>query len=259
MTASLWVGPEGPKSEESLRNLVISDIHSNLEAFEAVLDDAGSVDEIWCLGDVVGYGPDPNGCVERLTSRPHQCIAGNHDWATVGKLALDDFNREARQANLWNREQLTPQNLEYLESLPDALVLGEFTLVHGSPRYPIWEYVMDGTIAWESFSYFDGPYCLVGHTHVPAAFGLDHARERVDEFTPSPDTLMDLSSGRLIMNPGSVGQPRDGDPRASYLVLDTGANTVEYCRVEYSFEVTQEKMIELGLPSRLATRLQYGW
>ena len=242
-----------------VRYLVISDIHSNYEALEMVLDDAGSVDEIWCLGDVVGYGPDPNSCVELLTSYPHRCIAGNHDWATVGKLDLDDFNHDARLANLWNRDHLTPQSRAFLNSLPEMLVVGEFTLAHGSPRYPIWEYVMDGATALDNFAYFDSPFCLVGHTHVPVVFSLDNANKRVDNSIPSPGASVDLVSDRLIINPGSVGQPRNGDPWASYIVLDTEANTVEYRRVAYPLEVTQQKMIGLGLPSRLVTRLQYGW
>ena len=242
-----------------MRYLVLSDIHSNLEAFETVLDDAGTVDEIWCLGDVVGYGPDPNGCVELLGSYPHQCIAGNHDWATVGRLDLDDFNCDARLANLWNRDQLTPQNLAYLSSLAETLVMGEFTLAHGSPRNPIWEYVMESATALESFSHFDTPFCFVGHTHVPLIFCLDSTNKSVDDMAPSSNAPVDLDTERLIINPGSVGQPRNGDSRASYVILDTEANTVEYCRVAYPIEVTQQKMTELGLPSRLATRLQYGW
>ena len=238
---------------------MISDVHSNLEALEAVLDDASSVDEVWCLGDVVGYGPDPNDCVETLSSRPHQCIAGNHDWATVGKLDLDDFNRDARLANLWNRDHLTPESEAYLSSLPKVLTVGEFTLVHGSPRHPIWEYVLDGATAYESFSYFDGPVCLVGHTHVPVLFGLGSDRKHVVDITPSLNVPVDLGAERFIINPGSVGQPRDGDTRASYIILDTEANTIEFHRVAYPLRVTQQKMIELGLPSRLVTRLEYGW
>jgi diadenosine tetraphosphatase ApaH/serine/threonine PP2A family protein phosphatase len=238
---------------------VISDVHSNLEALEAVLVDAGDVDEIWCLGDTVGYGPDPNGCVEALTNRPHQCIAGNHDWATVGKLDLADFNRDARLANLWNREQLTSQSRNFLNSLPETLTVGEFTLVHGSPRYPIWEYVLDGTTALENYAYFQSPYCLIGHTHVPVVYGLDDAEESVGDLTPSPGNPLELGTERLIINPGSVGQPRDGDARASYALLDTEGGIVEYHRVAYPFLVTQLKMMELGLPSRLAMRLQHGY
>ena len=244
-----------------MRSLVISDIHSNLEAFEAVVQDAGPVDQVWCLGDIVGYGPDPNACVELLRSRPHLCIAGNHDWATLGKLDLRDFNSDARQANLWNREQLTPDNLAYLEALPETLVEGQFTLAHGSPRHPIWEYIIYATTAQACFEYFDTQYCLVGHTHTPVAYRLDNedGDEVCETILPSPDGPLKLGPERLIINPGSVGQPRDGDPRASYLVLDTDALTVQHRRVEYAVERTQAKMEKQGLPMRLVVRLMYGW
>lgn len=243
-----------------MRCLVLSDIHSNLEAFETVLDHAGTVDQVWCLGDVVGYGPDPNGCVELLRSRPHLCIAGNHDWATLGKLDLRDFNPDAREANLWNREQLTPGNLAYLEELPEHLVEGQFTLIHGSPRHPIWEYIIYPSTAENNFDLFETPYCLVGHTHSPVIFQQgENESSEVKEILPSIDEPMDLGPERLIINPGSVGQPRDGDPRASYLILDDEEMTIEYRRVAYPVEKTQAKMIEQGLPSRLVLRLGYGW
>lgn len=242
-----------------MRCLVLSDIHSNLEAFETVLDHAGAVDQIWCLGDVVGYGPDPNGCVELLRSRPHRCIAGNHDWATLGKLDLQDFNPDAREANLWNRKQLTPSNLAYLEELPESLVAGEFTLIHGSPRHPIWEYIMYASTAETNFQHFETRYCLVGHTHSPVIFRASEDGSRVKEIQPPLDEPVVLGPQRLILNPGSVGQPRDGDPRASYAILDDEAMTVEYHRVSYPVEKTQAKMIEHGLPARLILRLGYGW
>ena len=242
-----------------MRCLVLSDIHSNLEAFETVLDHAGAVDQIWCLGDVVGYGPDPNGCVELLRSRPHLCIAGNHDWATLGKLDLRDFNPDAREANLWNRKQLTPSNLAYLEGLPESLVEGEVTLIHGSPRHPIWEYIIYASTAETNFEHFETRYCLVGHTHSPVIFQASEDGSRVKEIQPPPGEPVALGPERVILNPGSVGQPRDGDPRASYAILDDEAMTVEYHRVSYPVEETQAKMIEHGLPARLVLRLGYGW
>ena len=198
--------------ERGMRCLILSDIHSNLEALKAVLADAGAVDEIWCLGDVVGYGPDPNECVELLRSQSHRSIAGNHDWATLGKLDLRDFNSDARKASLWNRETLTPSNLAYLEALPETLVEGQFTLAHGSPRHPIWEYVIYATTAHASFGHFETPFCLVGHTHTPVVFRLiiDEDREYCEELPPSPDGPLDLGPERALINPGSVGQPRDG-------------------------------------------------
>ena len=244
-----------------MRTLVLSDIHSNLEAFLYVLDDAGPVDEIWCLGDVVGYGPDPNACVELLRSQAHICIAGNHDWATLGKLDLRDFNPDAREANLWNRKQLTADNLAYLDGLPETLVRGDFTLTHGSPRHPIWEYIIYPATAQVNFQHFDTPYCLAGHTHTPIVFrrrGESDATE-AEALAPALNEELALRGERLIINPGSVGQPRDGDPRASYALLDDEAMTLEHRRVAYPLEKTQAKMMEYGLPLRLVLRLGYGW
>jgi diadenosine tetraphosphatase ApaH/serine/threonine PP2A family protein phosphatase len=244
-----------------MRCLVVSDIHSNLEAFEAVLQDAGLVDKIWCLGDVVGYGPDPNACVDLLRSKPHLCIAGNHDWATLGKLDLRDFNVDAREANLWNRQQLTPDNLAFLEALPETLVEGEFTLAHGSPCNPIWEYIAHPSTALESLGCFDTLFCLVGHTHTPVIYRMDDedGERDGDPVAELPGGSVLLGAERLIINPGSVGQPRDGDPRASYAILDVEARTLEHRRVPYPFEETQAKMMEHGLPSRLVVRLRFGW
>jgi diadenosine tetraphosphatase ApaH/serine/threonine PP2A family protein phosphatase len=244
-----------------MRCLVLSDIHSNLEAFQAVLDDAGPFDEVWCLGDVVGYGPDPNGCVELLQSLPHLCIAGNHDWATLGKLDLRDFNPDARDANLWNRQQLTPENLSYLDNLPEKLVAGDFTLSHGSPRYPIWEYIIYASTAQLNFQHFDTPFCLVGHTHSPVIFRLaeEGDSKTCEAMSSSLNGPRKFGPERLIINPGSVGQPRDGDPRASYAILDHEALTFEHRRVAYPVEKTQAKMMKHEMPLRLVLRLGYGW
>jgi predicted phosphodiesterase len=244
-----------------MRCLVLSDIHSNLEAFEAVLEDAGSVDQVWCLGDVVGYGPDPNACVERLRSQPHLCIAGNHDWATLGKLDLRDFNPDAREANLWNREQLTEENLAYLEARPETYVEGACTLFHGSPRHPIWEYIIYASTAQANFAHFDTPVCFVGHTHTPGIFRLNNegGQEVCEPVAASLNGPMSAGPERLIINPGSVGQPRDGDRRASYAVLDTETLIFEHRRVVYAVDKTQAKMMERNLPLRLVLRLGYGW
>jgi len=244
-----------------MRCLVLSDIHSNLEALEAVLEDAGSVDRTWCLGDLVGYGPDPNACVETLRSRSPLCIAGNHDWATLGKLDLEDFNADAREANLWNREQLLAANLAYLNDRPETLVEGEFTLAHGSPCYPIWEYLLYPSTALAAFDCFENRFCFVGHTHSPLVFRLTSrdGREQCESLSFPASGLLELGADRLIMNPGSVGQPRDGDPRASYLLLDTSAMTVEHRRVRYDVQRTQAKMNRFDLPKRLVVRLSHGW
>jgi predicted phosphodiesterase len=261
LTAAALVWYDGPQTKKGrgMRCLVLSDIHSNLEAFETVLDHAGAVDQVWCLGDVVGYGPDPNGCVELLRARPHLCIAGNHDWATLGRLDLRDFNPDAREANLWNRQQLTPSNLDYLENLPESLVEGEFTLSHGSPRHPVWEYILHPSTAELNFNFFETRYCLVGHTHAPAIFQQVGDQGQEAREIPLPDGPWPLGPERLILNPGSVGQPRDGDSRASYALLDTEAMTIQFRRVRYSVETTQAKMIRHGLPTRLVQRLGYGW
>lgn len=246
-----------------MRCLVISDIHANLTAFDAVLADAGKFDVIWCLGDMVGYGPDPNECIERLREFPHVCVAGNHDWAVLGQLNLEDFNVDAQRASLWTRRQLTPDNRAYLESLPVKLVEEEkFTLVHGSPRQPIWEYILYPSVAKPNFAHFSTHFCFVGHTHAPAIFryreaGRDSEVCGLLEIYYSRPML--LGNDRLIINPGSVGQPRDGDARASYLILDTEALTIEYRRVYYPVEVIQSRMDEANLPVRLITRLSYGW
>jgi len=241
-----------------MRYLVLSDIHANLAAFEAVLEDAGEFDQIWCLGDVVGYGPDPNECIERLREFPHLCVAGNHDWACIGKLDIFDFNFDAQQACRWTHERLTAASREYLENLPTVIVQGEFTLVHGSPRHPVWEYVLSPLIARVNFAHFETPFCLLGHTHAPVIFRLV-AEDVCEPLLPPLNEPFPLGDQRLIINPGGVGQPRDGDPRASYALLDIEAMTMEFRRVEYPIHVTQAKMIKAGLPPRLIARLSYGW
>jgi predicted phosphodiesterase len=246
-----------------MRCLVISDIHANLAAFDAVLADAGEFDLIWCLGDMVGYGPDPNECIERLREFPHLCIAGNHDWAVLGRLSLGDFNPDAQRASLWTQQQLTPDNQAYLESLPVSLVEEEnFTLVHGSPRQPIWEYILYPSVAKPNFAHFDTHYCFVGHTHAPVIFRYQQSENETDScesIQVAYANPVSLGNDRLIINPGSVGQPRDGDARASYAILDTDNLTLEYRRVYYPMDVTQTRMGEANLPVRLIMRLSYGW
>ncbi len=243
-----------------MRYLIISDIHANRAALEAVLRDAASLnyDMIWCLGDLVGYGPDPNECVARIQDFEHICTAGNHDWAALGHLTLDDFNTDARIAHLWTREELTPVSQEYLQQLPLRVEQGDFTLVHGSPREPLWEYILDLGGAMISFSHFSTPFCLVGHTHLPLIFVLDQNAGRPYAMVPEIGIPILLRGHRMILNPGSVGQPRDGDPRASYAILDTSAMTWELHRVSYPIEITQERMRARGLPRRLIARLEVG-
>jgi diadenosine tetraphosphatase ApaH/serine/threonine PP2A family protein phosphatase len=242
-----------------MRALVISDIHANLPALEAVLADAPQFDAAWCLGDLVGYGPDPNECVERIAGLPNlHCIMGNHDAAAVGVIEVDAFNPDARKTVLWTRERLTPANKEYLKNLPDRIKLEFITLVHGSPFKPIWEYLLDTRSATISFEFYDTPYCFVGHTHLPVLFHLPDDRTTAQLIVPEHVSQMTLAP-RVILNPGSVGQPRDRDPRSAYAILDTADFTWEWHRVQYNIQGVQERMGKENLPERFISRLSAGW
>ena len=241
-----------------MRILVISDIHANLVALETVLADASAFDELWCLGDLVGYGPNPNECVERIQDYSHICLVGNHDWAALGKLDLRNFNIDARNANLWTQSQLSPAVREFLDQCPTYVQQGDFHLAHASPREPVWEYVLEANVAYANFAHFSAQVCLVGHTHVPIVFELDEQQERCKiSLSPFPNPLP-LDQARLLINPGSVGQPRDGDPRSGYMIIDTERMTGEFRRVPYPVEITQERMRARNLPHRLIDRLKLG-
>lgn len=243
-----------------MRYAIIADIHSNLAAFLAVLVDIerrGEVDEVWCLGDIVGYGPEPHQCIELLRQTNNVCVVGNHDLASIGKIETSEFNPDAVAAIQWTARQLTPRDISYLESLPTVLEKEDFTLVHGSPREPIWEYIMSISGAQQNFSYFNSKFCLVGHTHVPMAFsyGKDGSCA-FSQFSPNKEFV--LGEGRLIINPGAVGQPRDGDPRASYAIYDSKTERIGLYRVPYDVGATQARMVEESLPMRLVARLSHG-
>lgn len=244
-----------------MRLLVISDIHANLPAFEAVLNDSkGEWDRIWFLGDLVGYGPNPNECVTLLRQYDHIALSGNHDWAVLGKLDINAFNPDARTAIEWTQTALEEDNRTFLDSLPPIRTQTPFLLAHASPRQPVWEYILDVQTAILNFAHLEieTPFCLVGHTHNPVIFQeVDSNRVVFRELTAYRRTLLD--KGRYIINPGSVGQPRDSDPRAAYALLDNEAMSWEYRRVEYPVEETQEQMRQLKMPYRLVARLQYGW
>lgn len=240
-----------------MRILIISDIHANAAALEAVLSQADPHDAVWCLGDLVGYGPDPNECVARIRALPNlTCLSGNHDKAVLGEIDPDTFNDDARSVILWTRNALSADHLEYLRTLPVDLTLGDFTLVHGSPRQPVWEYILNRSIACENFPYIDTPYCLVGHSHIAGGFG--EGSPCVD-VAPDYANALKLGEQRLILNPGGVGQPRDQNPMPAFAILDTEANTWQYRRASYDPRVTQRRMLELGFPERLVLRLAYGW
>jgi diadenosine tetraphosphatase ApaH/serine/threonine PP2A family protein phosphatase len=243
-----------------MRILVVSDIHANYEALQSVLADAGAVDETWCLGDVVGYGPDPNLCVELIRERQNlTCLLGNHDVALIGRMPLAAFNGEARRSLDFQSRVLKADNVDFLRSLPeDAQVRGDVTLAHGSPRDPVWEYVLNTLSARLNFDYFDTPFCFVGHAHLQCLFQLDEEKNRVSMEAPKPGEVMNMTP-RAIFNPGSVGQPRDRDPRAAYAIFDPEVRTWEPRRVEYDIPAVQARIRQMGLPEKHAARLAEGW
>jgi len=242
------------------RILVFSDIHANYTALETVLADAGKVDETWCLGDMVGYGPDPNLCIEHLRELPNlTCLLGNHDVAVVGQMPFETFNGDARRALIWHERVLTADNMDYLRSLPQTMqVRGQVSLVHGSPRDPVWEYILNTLAARLNFDAFGTNWCFVGHTHIQGSFQLNRERNRVEMDIHRAGTVVSLKP-RVILNPGSVGQPRDHDPRAAYAIFDPEAQTWEPRRVEYDIPAVQERIREAGLPEKHAIRLEEGW
>jgi predicted phosphodiesterase len=243
-----------------MRILVVSDIHSNLVALETVLAAAGSYDALWCLGDTIGYGPRPNECIALMRQHASLAITGNHDLACLAKIDLRDFNPDARNANIWNGEQLTGPHRAWLEDLAPATdVDARFTLAHGSPREPIWEYLLAPEQAQANFELFEQEVCLVGHSHVQLGFRLRPGASRVERFLPDRTRTVELDGQcRYFINPGSVGQPRDQDPRAAYAVIDSDAGSIVYHRVEYDIARTQQQMSEAGLPLALIRRLEYG-
>ena len=243
-----------------MRVLVMSDIHANYTALETVLTDADGFEAVWCLGDVVGYGPDPNACVELLSEQPNlSCVLGNHDVAALGRLPLEAFNGDARRALLWQEKVLSASSMAFLEGLSQKVEVDEHvTLAHGSPRDPVWEYILNTLAARLNFEAFETDFCFVGHTHVQSIFQYDEKTDRVQLDFPRVGMPFELT-GRMILNPGSVGQPRDRDPRAAYAIYDTEALTWEPQRVEYDIEAVQKRIREANLPEKHALRLGDGW
>ena len=241
-----------------MRVAVLSDIHSNLVALDAVLDDLATlppVDATWVCGDIVGYGPQPNEVIARLREIGALGVMGNHDGAAVGVVDPAWFNDAAAAAISWTATELNPDSRAFLADLPERRVDGELTAVHGSPRDPIWEYVTSTDVARANLGAYETRVCLFGHTHFPIVYA---ETEGGMEAMAADDEPMALPSRRLMLNPGSVGQPRDGDPRSSYAVLDLGAATATFRRVPYAIAQTQELMRERRLPSWLVERLSHG-
>ena len=292
-----------------MRYAILTDIHGNYEALQAVLDDIDELcladniklDALWCLGDIVGYGPDPSACVRTIRQQAEFCVAGNHDWGASGMADLKEFSDLARDSLLWTRKQLLQNEQDFLSALPDRTTVPtpeDVTLVHGSPVVPLWEYLLTPEAAALSFISFPTRYCIVGHTHLPVVFlqeaqrytkprmpALKAREQYIMEYgsdeegivattaelevlneMPRCHTLRTMPEGwwmppegmRAIINPGSVGQPRDGDPRSAYLLYDTDKGFA-FRRVNYWIEKTIQKMRAEGFPEMLVDRLAQGY
>ncbi len=243
-----------------MRIAVLSDIHANLPALEAVAADLPPVDEVWVLGDTVGYGPQPNEVISTLQAMGARAVLGNHDGAAIGTVDVAYFNPDARAAIEWTADVLDANARSYIATLPEVRSDGDLTAVHGSPRDPIWEYVSGPGVAADNFDAFQTRLCLFGHTHLPSAFRAVDGR--IEATIGMPGTEARLRTERAMLNPGSVGQPRDGLRDAAYAVLElnggSDADAFEFRRVAYDIDRTQRLMREAGLPSRLVERLSYG-
>ncbi len=241
-----------------MRVAVVSDIHSNLHALRAVLAaiDAEKPDELWCLGDLVGYGPRPNECCAVIAERADVCLAGNHDLAVVGSIDLDAFGGDAAVAARWTRDVLEPYPQKILARLEPEGTAHGVALYHASARDPVWEYILSDETAWFTLEATSAPLVLVGHSHV--ALQIVQSGGSLNGGVAPAGTELETAGVRALLNPGSVGQPRDGDPRAAYLVLDLEAQRATFRRVEYDVERTQREMREAGLPEQLTARLSLG-
>jgi len=246
-----------------VRTLIVSDVHANLVALEAVLRAAehrGPIDAIWSLGDCVGYGPQPAECIARLKGCEAAMVAGNHERAATGAIGTEDFNSDAAAAAEWTKTRISTEEKEFLDALAEVEHQDSFTLVHGTLRWPIWEYLYSPEAALGHLALQETPFGLVGHTHVPMLVVEDRTSfDGCQLFRLADGERVDLDPNmRIVLNPGSVGQPRDGDPRASYAVYDSEGMTITLHRVEYAIEATQKLMAEEGLPRWLIERLSNG-
>lgn len=238
---------------------VVSDIHANRHALEAVLEDiaATSARELWCLGDLVGYGADPNDCVALIRRHATVCLAGNHDLAVVGELPLDEFSRGAALAARWTQEVLDPGHADWLTQLAPQGEARTVDLFHGSPRDPVWEYVLSALLAELCFDATGARLGLIGHSHVALSFVREEGAPATG-LARQADEQADVAGGRWLINPGSIGQPRDGDPRAAWLMLDLDGRTATWRRTTYDVDGAAAAIRAARLPDSLAERLQYG-
>jgi len=241
-----------------LRVAVLSDIHANLHGLEAVLEaiDADPPDELWCLGDLVGYGPRPNEVVELVRERAQLCLVGNHDLGVLGRLDLDEFSHDAAAVARWTRTVLLDESRTFLEGLEPQAKAERAELFHASPRDPVWEYVISEETALAALEMTVSPLVLVGHSHIALSVAL--ANGDLNGAVAPEGTEARLDDARWLLNPGSVGQPRDGDPRAAWLELDFGAGRARFRRAPYDIERTQAELRERDLPEALAERLGHG-
>jgi predicted phosphodiesterase len=242
-----------------MRVAVISDIHGNRHAFEAVLAEIARADvhEVWCLGDLVGYGADPDACVALARDNTDLCLVGNHDLAVRGDLPLEEFSKGAAVAAEWTRGAITAETREFLETLEPQDERRQVGLYHASPRDPVWEYVLSTLLAELCLDVQRQRVCLIGHSHVALSFSRQEGEVATGEARRGGSEL-DLATGEWLVNPGSVGQPRDGDARAAWLVLDTGVWTAEYHRTEYDIDGAAAAIRAARLPDSLAERLYFG-
>lgn len=246
-----------------MRITIVSDVHSNDVALRSVLRHAEAhhgLDALWSLGDLVGYGPQPNEVIAALQQHQLSSVMGNHDLAATGGMDTSEFNEAAAIANKWNAAQMTVASASFLRGQQTVLMLpiSDMVICHGSLREPIWEYLITEEAAIEQFDRMTVPYSFVGHTHIPLVIEQTFRRKKLRARQPENGTRIKLGRSRLILNPGSVGQPRDGDPRAAYAILDTDERAVEFFRVPYAIEETQQMMSDAGLPPRLIMRLSAG-
>lgn len=242
-----------------MRVAVVSDIHANLPALEAVLGaiDEEAPDELWCLGDVVGYGPNPNECVAVVRERADVCLSGNHDLAVLGALPIEDFSPDAATSARWSSAVLDDPSRSFLAPLPSLTRVDHAQLFHASARDPVWEYVLTDEAALATLELTTAPVVLVGHSHVALTIFREERGLVAGGLAPA-GTEHPIEDTRRLLNPGSVGQPRDGDPRAAWLLLDFDARFASFRRVAYSVEETQRELMEAGLPQALAARLAVG-
>jgi predicted phosphodiesterase len=238
---------------------ICTDIHGNRHAFEAVIDAAetAGAEELWCLGDLVGYGAEPDACVALAREHCAITLAGNHDLAVVEVLSLDDFSRGAALAARWTQEVISDETREFLLSLEPSGTSQGIGLFHASPRDPIWEYVLSGLTAELCFDATEFRVSLIGHSHVALSFTRPEGQPATGT-TQREGTVLDLTESEWLINPGSTGQPRDGDSRAAWLLLDTEGKSATYMRTEYDIAGAQAAIRAARLPESLAERLQYG-